>query len=417
VLGNSQYAVATVVSAYLAGLALGAWTAGRVPALVRRPLVTYGALEAGIGLFGLVSLALLAVLEPAIAAAARTFTPGSAPFVLVRFLASSAVPRPHVLMGATLQYSSTGRRGDGPPGGVLSRLHCVIRSARLGTLLAGFVLMPAISCRGPRAWRAHEPHPLRLVAIAFRRKPTRPGAERSPKPRKPNPPRPTTPRRPCEGASRPRSSSSQGPVALTLESAGRGSPRAVRLVGHSFALVSRLPGRDRARRSRDRALQRARSAGPVRGRGGCHAELSSRAWRRSVGVRRALLASQGNGTLWLREGRARRLRIPAAAASARCSQSRPAFSRKGRAGGAADRATLLVNTLGTVAGMAAGFWPCPRSGSSPPDGCGGPAAVLGMTRAVAPVRRPRSAGPRGPRSPGARAWRLMPSRDCARWLD
>jgi spermidine synthase len=91
VFGASVPAVATVVSAFMAGLALGAWAFGRIAD--RRPdgLRLYAALELGIGLFAVAFPALLAGAQRAAAA-------GVVRFVLV-FLVLLV---PTTLMGGTL---------------------------------------------------------------------------------------------------------------------------------------------------------------------------------------------------------------------------------------------------------------------------------------------------------------------------
>ena len=53
VFGTSELAVATVLAAYMGGLALGASIAGRYAGKVQRPILAYGLLEAGIALSAL----------------------------------------------------------------------------------------------------------------------------------------------------------------------------------------------------------------------------------------------------------------------------------------------------------------------------------------------------------------------------
>ena len=53
VFGTSELAVATVLAAYMGGLALGAALAGRYVNRVRRPILIYALLEAGIALSAL----------------------------------------------------------------------------------------------------------------------------------------------------------------------------------------------------------------------------------------------------------------------------------------------------------------------------------------------------------------------------
>ena len=50
VFGTSELAVATVLAAYMGGLALGAWLAERFLPRVTRPVLTYALLELGIAL-------------------------------------------------------------------------------------------------------------------------------------------------------------------------------------------------------------------------------------------------------------------------------------------------------------------------------------------------------------------------------
>src|SRR5688572_28045456 len=50
ILGSTNYAVGTVLAAFMAGLGVGAFLLGRRADRTRRPLALYAALEAGIGL-------------------------------------------------------------------------------------------------------------------------------------------------------------------------------------------------------------------------------------------------------------------------------------------------------------------------------------------------------------------------------
>src|SRR3989454_11971521 len=50
VFGNTAHAIATVLGAFMAGLALGSWKLGQRADRVTSPLRTYGILEIGIGI-------------------------------------------------------------------------------------------------------------------------------------------------------------------------------------------------------------------------------------------------------------------------------------------------------------------------------------------------------------------------------
>ncbi len=146
VLGNTLEAITTVVAAYMGGLALGASMAGRMPALARRPVLSYGLLEVGIGLFGLASLALIGALEGPLGAAYSAFGATSPAYATLRFLATFALLLvPTTLMGATLPVLVAWGTEKADLGRVLGTLYAInTAGAVAGTLLAGFVLLPAI---------------------------------------------------------------------------------------------------------------------------------------------------------------------------------------------------------------------------------------------------------------------------------
>jgi len=149
--GASELAVVAVLAAYMAGLTAGAAAAGRWLGRVRRPVLVYGLLELGVGLSALAvpaGLALANRMQVALLGG-RPALPEEGGLATVAFhLAASflVLLPPTALMGATLP--------------VLAR-HAVLRDeemaarvgtlytvntlgAALGTLAAGFVLLPAI---------------------------------------------------------------------------------------------------------------------------------------------------------------------------------------------------------------------------------------------------------------------------------
>ncbi|MGH7724829.1 MAG: fused MFS/spermidine synthase, partial [Candidatus Eiseniibacteriota bacterium] len=146
VLGNTLEAITTVVAAYMGGLALGASIAGRTPALARRPVLSYGLLEIGIGLFGLASLTLIAALDGPLGAAYVAFGATSPAYAALRFLATFALLLvPTTLMGATLPVLVAWGTERADLGRVLGTLYAVnTAGAVMGTLIAGFVLLPAL---------------------------------------------------------------------------------------------------------------------------------------------------------------------------------------------------------------------------------------------------------------------------------
>src|ERR1041385_4846480 len=73
--GSTIQSVTTVVAAYMGGLGLGAWRWGRRADRHERPAALYGWLEIAIGLFGVVSPALLAFAHHAYLALAGSWAP------------------------------------------------------------------------------------------------------------------------------------------------------------------------------------------------------------------------------------------------------------------------------------------------------------------------------------------------------
>ena len=151
VFGTSGLAVATVLAAYMGGLALGSAVAGRYAGRVTRPVLAYGLLEAGIALSALaVPLLLLAARalyasmlggQPAPPDAAAIGQPVF--YLLVAFVVLAI---PTGFMGATLplliRYAVRTDREVGPRVALLYAVNTA--GAVFGTVIAAFVLLPAL---------------------------------------------------------------------------------------------------------------------------------------------------------------------------------------------------------------------------------------------------------------------------------
>ena len=151
VFGTSELAVATVLAAYMGGLALGSAVAGRYAGRVTRPVLVYGLLEAGIALSALaVPLLLLAARalyasilggQPAPPDAAAIGQPLF--YLLVAFVVLAV---PTGFMGATLplliRYAV---RTDAEVGPRVALLYAInTAGAVCGTVIAAFMLLPAL---------------------------------------------------------------------------------------------------------------------------------------------------------------------------------------------------------------------------------------------------------------------------------
>ena len=149
-IGSTALAVSTVVTAFMAGLALGAWLAGRFCRRVARPLFVYAVLELGIASSALLVPLALAGLEPVFQLIWQHFQLRFLTFSLLQFyFALLLLLPPTAMMGATLPLLSiacVGRPQEAA--GRVGMLYGInTLGAVAGTLAAGFVLMPALGVR------------------------------------------------------------------------------------------------------------------------------------------------------------------------------------------------------------------------------------------------------------------------------
>ena len=151
IFGNTTHAIATVLSAFMGGLALGSYVLGRLADTGRNPFLIYGLLEGGVGIYGLVIPTLFALTQQAYSRLYGLAEASFTLFSLALFLLCFAVILvPTALMGATLpllsrfsvtQFASLGRRiGD------LYAINTL--GAVVGCALSGFYLIPELGLRG-----------------------------------------------------------------------------------------------------------------------------------------------------------------------------------------------------------------------------------------------------------------------------
>ena len=151
IFGNTTHAIATVLSAFMGGLALGSYVLGRLADTRRNAFLIYGLLEGGVGVYGLVIPTLFAFTQQAYSRLYGLAETSFTVFSLALFLLCFAVILiPTALMGATLpmlsrfsitQFASLGRRiGD------LYAINTL--GAVVGCALSGFYLIPELGLRG-----------------------------------------------------------------------------------------------------------------------------------------------------------------------------------------------------------------------------------------------------------------------------
>jgi spermidine synthase len=172
VFGGSHLAVATVLSVFMGGLALGGWLLGRAADRSTRPLRLYAFLELGIAGAALLFEALILEYPTIYPPLARLGEHQAAWLTLLRVLfAVAAMLLPTTLMGGTLPVLSrliAGRTASlGRPLSLLYGINTL--GAVTGTLAAGFVLLPGLGVRRATAVAVGINVAVGLVALGLSR--------------------------------------------------------------------------------------------------------------------------------------------------------------------------------------------------------------------------------------------------------
>ena len=161
VFGTSDLAVATVLAAYMAGLAAGAALAGRYAARLARPILVYGLLELGIAISALAvpfAIAAARLLYVALFGSQEALPDAGGLATPLFYLACSFLILfvPTALMGATLPLLARyAVREDAQIGTRIGTLYAVNTAGAVGgVVLAGFVLLPEVGLRATIACAA-----------------------------------------------------------------------------------------------------------------------------------------------------------------------------------------------------------------------------------------------------------------------
>lgn len=150
IFGNTTYAIATVLSAFMAGLAIGSYVFGQIADRGKNDFLLYGLLEAGVGVYGFLVPWIFIVVQKAYAPIFGLNQ--SYPFVfnlILFFLSFVVLVFPTLLMGATLpvlsrffvrSFAQFGQRvGDLYATNTLG--------AVIGCAAGGFFLIPTLGMR------------------------------------------------------------------------------------------------------------------------------------------------------------------------------------------------------------------------------------------------------------------------------
>ena len=188
VFGATVLAVSTVLSAFMAGLALGSFLFGRYvdrrsAGGLRRPLRIFALLEAGVGLYALLFPALAREIGSSAAMLQALGPEGGALSPVLRFLITFLLLLvPTTLMGATLPVLSkfVVRRlaGAGPGVGLLYGINTL--GAVAGVVLVTFLLLEALGLKGSTWVVAAVNFTVAALALLVDRRLAAPAADRSP---------------------------------------------------------------------------------------------------------------------------------------------------------------------------------------------------------------------------------------------
>jgi len=183
VMGSSIYAFSCMLASFLTGIALGSLAMARLADRVRRPLATYAAGIAGLGLLSLASFALLPHLPELFMTLVRRS--GGSTFRLVVAQIAVAVPvmlPPALVLGALFPLLSRAQSATAGAAPAVGDVYFVdTAGSALGAFAAGFVLLPLLGLRGTAVlaialnlaaaaalllWRGHARTPIRVALAA-----------------------------------------------------------------------------------------------------------------------------------------------------------------------------------------------------------------------------------------------------------
>jgi spermidine synthase len=148
--GATSFAISTVLAAYMAGLALGSYLFGRIIDRRGNPILLYGVLELGIGVFALLFPLILAAWNPMFRGLYMGLEGRFYLLSLIRFaLAFSVLLIPTTLMGGTLpilsRYVTESLSTLTQRVGLLYSINTF--GAVAGTFVTAFLLLPALGMK------------------------------------------------------------------------------------------------------------------------------------------------------------------------------------------------------------------------------------------------------------------------------
>ena len=149
--GSTALASYTVLTTYMGGMALGAWLGGLVADRNRNPLMAYAVCEAAIGVYAVLTPALFQLIQGFYIHFSADVPPDATWLTFLRLsLGVVCLGLPTVLMGATMPFMFKYLRtlGVSSQRAVAPLYGANVTGAALGSLIAGYVLLPLIGRNG-----------------------------------------------------------------------------------------------------------------------------------------------------------------------------------------------------------------------------------------------------------------------------
>ena len=150
IFGATAYAISTVLSAFMAGLALGAHLGGRIAPRLTRPILGYGVAEISVGLVCIATPWVFDLLALTYVGIARTHPDSLGLLTAARGgLTFIVILVPTACMGATFPMLSRVVAGARESGHALARLYAInTLGGALGSLASAYAILPMLGIRG-----------------------------------------------------------------------------------------------------------------------------------------------------------------------------------------------------------------------------------------------------------------------------
>ena len=149
--GSTALASYTVLATYMGGMALGAWLGGMVADRNRNPLMAYAFCEAAIGVYAVLTPLLFKLIQGGYVYFSADVPPDAPWLTFLRLsLGVGCLGLPTVLMGATmpLMFKHLRSLGISSQRAVAPLYGANVTGAALGSLMAGYLLLPTLGRNG-----------------------------------------------------------------------------------------------------------------------------------------------------------------------------------------------------------------------------------------------------------------------------